>query len=449
MPPMEAAYSAVRSNQEVLERARQSIAGGDNSTMRVLSYHAPLVAERGQGCRVWDVEGREYIDLNMAYGPLLFGHRPPAIVQAVVNQLQQSGSQLGFPQEISVRVAEKLRQLFPTMQRMRFSSTGTEAVASAVRLARGVTGRPIIIAFEGHYHGWNDVVFHRYHAPLDDLPNGDYGPALPGTLGMNGAPHNLLVVRWNDLAALERCLIDHRGQVAAVVMEPIMGNAGVIPPDPQFLAGARELVQDEDALLIFDEVITGLRVGPGGAQGLYGIYPDITIVSKALGGGFPISAFGASPDIMNAIERGEVFHGGVYSGNALVMAAAEAVLDAVRAGGDRMYEDLNQISDRFSAGLDDVLSRHSVPHQIQHVGPMISCLLTDDAGARPLVDYRAVRRHGDAEKYIRLQHAMQAAGVYYHPNHFEPMYLSTAHTWTDLANVLDRFEDCVRCCLVT
>ena len=213
-------------SEALLERARDSIAGGDNSTMRVLPYHLPLVAVRGEGSRVWDVDGHEYIDLNMAYGPLIFGHRPPAVIDAVVRQLTESGSQLGFPAELSVRVAEKVKLLYPHIELMRFSSTGTEAIVAALRLARTFTGRKYMIAFEGHYHGSSDNIFNRYHAPLESLPDGPYAPAQPGTLGMNGAPHDVLVCRWNSPEALEKCLSDHGDDVAAVIMEPVMGNGG-------------------------------------------------------------------------------------------------------------------------------------------------------------------------------------------------------------------------------
>ncbi|MBX7168068.1 MAG: aspartate aminotransferase family protein [Pirellulales bacterium] len=431
-------------NSEVLARAKATIAGGDNSTMRVLSYHLPLIADRGEGARVWDIEGREYIDLNMAYGPLLFGHRPEKILDAVSFQIHKSGSQLGFPTEISIRTAEKLKALFPMMELVRFSSTGTEAVASATRLARAHTGRSKIIAFEGHYHGWSDAVFHRYHAPLDQLPADRMGPALPGTIGMNGAPHDLITVEWNDAELLERCLAQHRGQVAAVIMEPIAGNSGVLEAQPGFLAEAKRLAHEDGALLIFDEVITGLRVAAGGAQQLYGVTPDITIVSKALGGGFPVAAFGASAEIMSHIAAARMFHGGVYSGNAAVMAAAEAMLDEITEHGEQIYGHLHAQADRLAAGLGEIMTRHNVPHVMQHVGPMLSLFLT--TGRRePLTTYREVRQHADFEKYIEFQHALQRAGVYFHPNLFEPMYLSTAHTADDLDEVFERVEDACRC----
>jgi glutamate-1-semialdehyde 2,1-aminomutase len=429
-------------SEQILQRGKQSIAGGDSSTMRVLPYHLPLVAARGQGSRVWDVDGNEYIDLNMAYGPLVLGHCPEQIIRAVTDQITNRGSQLGFPTEITIRVAEKIKKLFPSMELMRFANSGTEADVSAVRLSRAWTGKSKIIQFEGHYHGWSDTVFNRYHAPLEDLPTGPYAPAIPGTMGLNGAPHDSLVCRWNDIDGLEKCLNDHRGQVAAVIMEPVMGNAGTIAPHPGYLETVRALTKDHEALLIFDEVITGMRVAAGGAQELYDVQPDITVISKGLGGGYPVAAFGASKEIMQLVVDGKMFHGGVYSGNAVVMSAAEVVLDEIIAHRQEFYEKLNSLADELTAGASRILSNAGIPHLTQHVGPMISIFLTDGQ-VDSLNDYREVRQHCDFAKYIRLQHLMQRSGVYFHPNQFEPLFLCVAHSSEDLAIVLERFEQAV------
>ena len=433
--------AAVRAHsEELLRRARQSVAGGDSSTMRVLPYHPALVIDRGDGCRIWDVDENEYLDLNMAYGPLLFGHRPQFLIERVVHQLQEKGSQLGFPQELNFLVAEKVKQIFPSIQLLRFANSGTEAVASAVRLARAFTRRPSVILFEGHYHGWSDAVFHRYHASVEALGDEALVAAIPGTDGMNGAPYDAYVVRWNDAAALSDALDRLDGSVAAVVMEPVMGNAGVIAPRPGYLDAVRRLTRQHGALLVFDEVISGMRVALGGAQELYGVAPDMTVISKVLGGGFPIAAFGASEEIMQLIASGQVFHGGVYSGNAMVLSAADAVLTHLLADGESIYAGLNARAEQFTAGLEEMLTRCGVPHVVQHVGPMISLALTrtDVAG---FSDYREVCRHADAERYIQLQHALLDRGVYIHPNRFEPMYLSTSHSPQDVAEALDRFDD--------
>ena len=298
----------------MLERGRRSIAGGDSSTMRVLPYHLPLVADRGEGARVWDVDGVEYIDLNMAFGPLLLGHRPRRVIEAVIEQISERGSQLGFPTEITIRVAEKIKRLFPSMELLRFANSGTEACASAVRLARTYTGRRKLVMFEGHYHGWSEAVFNRYHAPLADLPAAGYGPAIPGTTGMSDSVADVIVVDWNNIDALERCLGEHGSDVAGVIMEPVMANAGLNLPRDGYLQSVRELAQDHGALLIFDEVITGMRVAPGGAQEHYLVTPDITVISKSVGGGYPVAAFGSSAEIMKVIAAGPLFHGGSFLG---------------------------------------------------------------------------------------------------------------------------------------
>lgn len=431
----------------VLAWAKQSLAGGDSSNMRVISYHLPLVAARGEGPFVYDVDGKQYIDLNMAYGPLLFGHCPKVVIDSVVRQITQSGSQLGFPTEISGRVAEKIKRLYPNMELMRFANSGTEALMFAARLVRTVTKRQKLVIFEGNYHGWSDALFQKYHAPLEQLDYADYGPVIPGTLGMNGSPHEVLCVRANDLNALEACLKAEGADVAAVFMEPVMCNSGTLPPEPGFLEGVRELTQRFGVLLVFDEVITGMRVAPGGAQQFYGVTPDVTVISKALGGGYPVAACGAKREMMDYVTRGELFHGGVYAGNAVVMSAAEAVLDEIITRGDEIYGHLYAMGHQLAEGLRELMTRLGVNHVVQDVGPIVSLFVTKRP-VEKLTNYRAVREHCDFEKYIELQHQVQMRGVYYHPNQFETMFLSTAHTSELIATALERIEDGARHCLI-
>jgi glutamate-1-semialdehyde 2,1-aminomutase len=428
-----------------LERSRRSVAGGDSSTMRVLPYHLPLVADRGEGAWLYDLDGNRILDLNMAYGPLLFGHRPDFVIRRLVQQLTERGSQLGFPTELTYSVAERLQELFPSMELMRFANSGTEAIASAVRLARFATGRSRIVLFEGHYHGWSEAVFHKYHAPIEALGREPGDPALPGTGGMAGF-QDAYMAPWNDIDALTHCVDRHSGQIAAVIMEPVMGNAGVIPPRSGYLEAVRRLTQQRGILLIFDEVITGMRIAAGGAQARFGVVPDITVVSKVLGGGVPIAAFGASRALFEPIARGELFHGGVYSGNAMVLAAADAVLQEIIARGAPLYDTLEQRSRQLADGMGTVLSTHQIPHVVQRVGAMVSMMLTRDH-VENLNDYRAVRRHGDFDRYIRLEHAMLDNGVYFHPNMFEPLFPSIAHSEADIDDMLNRLEDGVRACL--
>ncbi len=425
-----------------LERARQSVAGGDSSTMRVLPYHPAIVAERGEGPWVFDVDGNRYLDMNMAYGPLFFGHRPDFVIERIVEQLRERGSQLGFPTELNARVAEKLRQLIPSMQRMRFANSGTEAIASAVRVARHNTGRNRIVLFEGHYHGWSESVFHRYHAPLTELGAKPGYQALRGTSGMSKALEDAVMCPWNDASALERVLDRNRGHIAAVLMEPVMGNGGTIPPKPNYLNAVRALCDDHACHLIFDEVMTGMRVAKGGAQERFAVVPDLTVVSKVLGGGVPIAAFGGSGDTMACIANGEVFHGGVYSSNAMVLAAAEAVLDRILEHADEIYPEIEANVAYLAEGLMTILRNRQVAHCVQHVGAMLSMFLTSDH-VESLDDYRAVRRHGDFEKYKRLEHALADAGVYIHPNMFEPLFPSVCHGREEMDFILNQVEDCI------
>lgn len=447
LSPFRPVVSSESGSARMLERGRQSIAGGDSSSMRVLPYHLPLVAQRGKGCRVWDVDGNEYLDLNMAYGPLLFGHCPQHVIDSVTRQISQFGSQLGFPTEITIRVAEKIKQLFPSIELLRFANSGTEACASAVRLARTATGRRKLIMFEGHYHGWSEAVFNRYHAPLEMLSDEGFGPGIPGTNGMTDAIQDVIVCQWNDLETFERCLKKHGHEVAAVIMEPVVGNANLLLPQEGYLQRVREMAHDNGSLLIFDEVITGLRAAAGGAQEYFGVKPDITVLSKAVGGGYPVGCFGASRQLMELITGGKMFHGGVFSGNAIVMAAADAVLTKVLAEKEAIYKHLNAVTTQLANGLTEIFNRFNVPHEVNHIGSLLGIIVTETEGPK-ITNYRQLRRQGRFESYIKFQQYMQQMGVYFHPNMFETLFLSTAHTTVDVSEALSMFEDGVQECLV-
>lgn len=426
-------------SEEMLRRAKHSVAGGDSSTMRVLPYHPPFVAERGDGCRIWDVDGNECIDLNMGYGPLLFGHRPEFIVNAVARQIQEQGSLLGFPQRLNFEVGEKIKQLFPSIELLRFANSGSEAVATTVRLARAFTGRKKLLMFEGHYHGWNDAVFHRYHAGLHELSDAPYAPATAGTLGMNGQIDAWLA-RYNSLESVRACLEDHADEIAAIILEPVMANAGAVAPASGFLSGLRQLADEFGCLLIFDEVISGLRVAAGGAQARYSVQPDLTVLSKALGGGFPVAAFGGREDILDLIVRGEVFHGGVYSGNAGVLAAANAVLSRVIEQGPSMYEQLERDTAYLAGGLEEILTRHGVANVVRHIGAVMAIFLLANDDTPPMENYRDVAGACDFKAFIALQHRLLDHGVYIHPNQFEVQHVSTEHTRAWMDRCLERAE---------
>jgi len=422
----------------ILARARKSVAGGANSTMRVLDYHLPLVISHSEGAHVWDVDGNKLIDMNMGYGTLIFGHRSQVVRNAIRRELDRRGTVLGFPHELSHQVAELVKKSFPSIDQLRFTSTGTEAVQTAVRLARAFTGRSHLVLFEGHYHGSSDAVFHRYHASIKELDERPAYEALPGTAGMAEAPHNVYVLSWNDKKAICTLLAEKGNSIAAVLMEPVMGNAGIIPPHEDFLDAVRQATIGCGALLIFDEVITGFRIARGGAQERYGVASDITVLSKAINGGVPLAAVGARADIMELMVNGNVFHGGVYSGNPLSLAATLAVQMEYERNSESIYHSLEKEADHLAEGLQNIFAEVGIPAIVQHVGPMLSLWFVDDENVKAPKSYREVCRGANAVRFIHFQQALQVRGVYVHPNHFEPWFLSTSHSADVIDSVLQR-----------
>lgn len=429
-----------RDSASLLQRARQSVAAGDSSTMRVLDYHLPLMIERAEGVHVWDVSGKRLIDMNMGYGPLVFGHRPRFLINAIRDEMEQRGTILGFPHERSHQVAELIKKSFPSIDLMRFTSTGSEAGQTAVRLARAYTKRTKIVLFEGHYHGSTDSVFHRYHASPEQLAAREPHEVIPGTQGMNGAPHNAYVIPWNNIEALTD-LLQRDQDIAAVIMEPVMGNGGVIPPAPGYLQAVRKLTNDYGIVLIFDEVISGFRVARGGAQERYGVQADITMLAKAMGGGVPVGAVGGRAEIMQQLVNGTVFHGGVHSGNPFSMAGALATQQAYEQDGEAIYGLLEENTKRLAGGLYKIFAEINVPIHIQHVGSLFSLQIMDHADNPVPHDYRSIASTTSPERFIRFQQAVQRAGVYFHPNRYEPWFISTLHTQEVVEEALAIIQD--------
>lgn len=424
----------------MMERAQKSVIGGANSTMRVLPYQLPMFIKQADGCTIWDVDGNELIDLNMAYGPLIFGHKSPLIIKAIKEELKKRGTTLGFPHELSHLTAELIKKSFPSIELLRFASTGTEVTQTAVRLARAYTGKSHLVLFEGHYHGSTDSVFHKYHAPIGDLEQAQPFKVIPATEGMGGAPSNAFVLPWNDSEALINLLEEKGDLIAAVIMEPVMGNAGIIPPLPEYLQKVREITQKHKVILIFDEVITCFRIARGGAQERYGVQSDLTTLSKAMNGGMPVTAIGGKKGIMQLIEKGKVFHGGVYSGHPAGMAATLAVQQEFEEKGYEIYELLERNSNLLGDGVKDIFNRLGVPVLIQNVGAMLSFSFINCKGLKSVNNYREIKQVALPERNIHFQHKLQEAGVFIHPNHFEPWYLSTTHTADVVELVLKRIE---------
>jgi glutamate-1-semialdehyde 2,1-aminomutase len=429
-------------NSEALfDKACRTVAGGESSGMRVLPYQLPLVIDRAEGARIWDVDGNELIDMNMAYGPLVFGHRAAPIVEAIEADLARRGPVLGLAHELSHEVAELVHDAMPSVELLRFCSTGSEAGQTAVRLARAFTGRTHLVAFEGHYHGSTDALYHRYHAPIEDLDAAGPERPIPGTSGMGGAPHNLFVVPWNDMPALQAILDKHADKIAAVIMEPVMGNSGVIAPNDGYLKQAAAATRKIGALLIFDEVITGFRIARGGAQSHYDVKADLTMLGKAISGGVPCCAVGGRRDILQQLVDRKVSHGGVYSGNPMSLAAAFATQTLYK-NDKTVHEKLWRAPERILAGLRSIFQEVGVPVLGQHVGGELSCWFLHDKSAdvKRFESYRDAARHADAQRYIKFQNAVQGAGVYFHPNHMEQWFLSTEHTDAVIDIALERIR---------
>ena len=409
--------------------AREVVPGGVGSNDRGLVHPHPIFIARGSGSHIWDVDGNEYIDYLLAYGPLLLGHAHPAIVEAVQRQLS-IGSAYGIPHRLELEVGELLADLFPSIEMVRFSSAGTEAVLTAMRLARAATGRRMIVKFEGQYHGGFDQVAISY-APTAEVAGPPEAPiTVPVSEGQPpGTYEDTIVAQWNDSEALERLFAERSDEIAGVLTEPIMCNFGVIEPVPGYLARLRELCDRAGAVLIFDEIQTGFRVHISGAQGLYGVTPDLTCLGKALSGGFPISAVGGRREIMELIADRRVFHAGTYNSNPLCLAAIPAVVSVLSQPGT--YEEMEGLSRRLREGLAALL--RLIGAYVQGTNTMFGVAF----GPGPGSNMRELW-HNDPDRIFDLKRELRLRGVFTKPTPRDIWYVSTAHTADDIDYTLDR-----------
>jgi len=404
-------------SKQLWERAQKVIPGGVNSPVRAMGSVGmdPPFIRSGRGCHIEDVDGNRYIDYVGSWGPLIWGHAHPEIVDAVTKAAAK-GTSFGAPTENEVLLAERIVELVPSMEQVRLVSSGTEATMSALRLARGFTGRDLIIKFNGCYHGHADGLLVSAGSGLATLGI----PACPGVpQAMAGCT---LSLPYNDLNEVAQALRQHKDQVAAVIVEPVAGNMGVVEPAEGFLAGLRGLCDDHGALLIFDEVITGFRVALGGAQERFGVMPDLTCLGKIIGHGLPMGAYGGRAEIMAHIApAGPVYQAGTLSGNPLATAAGLKALELLSAHG--VYERLGDLSARFYQGLGKIFSEAGLSHYGQWCGGMF-CLFFQEG---PVTDYASAAQ-SDTAAFARWHNAMLARGVYLAPSQFEATMVSLAHT---------------------
>ncbi len=435
-----AVYQTTRS-QELYLAAQEVIAGGVNSGARGPQagwVPGPPVVARGEGAYVWDVDGNRYCDYLLALGPMIHGHAHPAITEAVTKAIHEIGTMFALPYEREAEAARKIVAAVPSVELVRFGNSGTEVVLHATRLARAYTGRDLVVRFEGQYHGWADQLEWSHHPDLAKAGPRLRPVALPGTPGIPSViGQTLAVLPWNDREAAEQLVAERGREIAAILTEPIMGNTGVIPPEPGYLEFLREITAANGIVLIFDEVITGFRVAPGGAQALYGVTPDLTTMAKALGGGFPVAAIGGRREIMDLVSDGAVLHAGTYNANVVATAAASASLDVLAQPGT--YERLFRLSERLMSGFGEILGRAGAPVQVQGVGPMFQFWFSET----PVRNYRDAAAHLNSPKYAALARALHERGVLVHPSNIELWFVSTVHTDADIEATLQAFEDAV------
>ena len=415
-PIMKTARSA-----KLFAEAQQLIPGGVNSPVRAFRSVGgqPRFIKRAKGSRLYDVDGNFYIDYVLSWGPMILGHAAPSVV-STIKTAAIHGTSYGAPTEREVILARMIHQAFPSMEKVRLVSSGTEAVMSAIRVARGFTKRDTILKFEGCYHGHSDYLLAKAGSGLATL-------GIPDSLGVPAdfAKHTL-TVPYNDIRAVQQIVKEHRKALACILLEPIAANMGVVPPAPEFLASLRRLTAENDILLIFDEVISGFRVAYGGAQTLYDITPDLTVLGKIIGGGLPVGAYGGRKEIMDLIAPlGPVYQAGTLSGNPLAVSAGTETLTQLKARD--VYKKLEEKSAALAKGIGNAAKKAGVPLNQTRVSSMLGAFFTSGS----VVDWNSAKL-SDVKRYGLFFHQMLEQGVYFAPSQFEAAFLSTAHSTRDI-----------------
>src|SRR5215472_531524 len=390
----------------------------------------------GTGSRLRDVDGHEYVDYLLGLGPMILGHRHPAVTRAVADAIADLGTCFGLPYEMEIDAARKVVEAVPGVDLVRFSNSGSEVVGTAVRLARAYTGRRLVIRFEGHYHGWQDTVYWSNHVDPEQagpasrprpVPS---GPGVPGELA-----GTLIVLSWNDPESFAAVMAERGDEVAAVITEPAVFNTGCILPEPGYLELLRELTTRHGALLIFDEVITGFRFARGGAQEYFGVTPDLTTLAKGLGGGFPVAAVGGTREVMSIIADGRYSHSGTYNANVVACAAVSATMDLLAEPG--LYERQRRLGDRLMAGLRSLAEEAGLAVIVEGLGTVFQVWFTE----RPIRNWRDAKKFANEDLFTRWWQEMLLRGVLFHPSQFENLFLSLVHTDADVDAMLNAAAD--------
>lgn len=414
-----------KKSEELFDLAKKYIPGGVNSPVRAFKAVGmnPLFIKEGRGSKLYDVDGNEYIDYVSSWGPLILGHAHPEVI-AAVKKILEKGTSFGAPTELEVKMAEAITEGVPSIEEVRMVSSGTEAVMSAIRLARGYTGRNKIIKFEGCYHGHSDSLLVKAGSGVATLGLPD-SPGVPEEVAKD-----TITLPFNNLDAVEKAVKEQPSDIACIIIEPVAGNMGVVPPKPGFLDELRVLSHENNIVLIFDEVITGFRLSYGGAEGYYNIEPDLTCLGKIIGGGFPVGAFGGKRKIMEMIApSGPVYQAGTLSGNPVAMAAGLATLKILSQPG--FYEDLEKKAAELHSALEEAAEQAGQAVNINRVGSMLTVFFTKEK----VVDYQTAKS-SDTQKYARFFKGLLEQGIYFPPSQFEAVFVSQVHTKGDLERTI-------------
>ncbi|PMP77270.1 MAG: glutamate-1-semialdehyde-2,1-aminomutase [Sulfurihydrogenibium sp.] len=422
-----------KTSKELFQEAQKYLVGGVNSPVRAFKAVGtdPIFIQKGKGCRIWDVDGNEYIDYVLSWGPLILGHAHDQVINAI-KQVSNYGTSFGAPTELEIKMAKAVIDAVKSVEMVRFVNSGTEATMSAIRLARGYTKRKKIVKFDGCYHGHGDSL----------LVSAGSGVATLGIPGTPGIPEELasltIVLPYNDIEAVEEAFKKYGEDIACVIIEPVAGNMGVVAPSKEYHQKLREITKKYGSLLIFDEVMTGFRLAYGGAQELYGIEPDLTTFGKVIGGGLPVGAYGGKKEIMEYVAPvGPVYQAGTLSGNPLAMAAGLKQLELLKELNP--YQELDEKGKILEDGFRSIAQETGVPVQINRVGSMITVFFTD----KPVKDF-ATAKTSDTQKFAKFFRCMLEKGVYLPASQFEAFFLSTAHTKEDLYQTLEKARECFK-----
>ena len=416
----------------LFEKAKKLMPGGVNSPVRAFKPY-PFFTSRAKGSYIYDIDGNKYIDYCLAYGPLLLGHAHPKIINNVRNQLD-NGTIFGTPTQVEVELAEKIINLIPCAEMIRLVNTGTEATMHAIRAARGYTQKDKIVKFEGCYHGAHDTV-------LVKAGSGATTFGAPTSLGIpENTIKNTIVLPFNNTDVFEKVIKQNKDDIAAVIIEPVIGNAGVILPKERYLKDIRKITEEEGIILIFDEVITGFRLALGGAQEYYRIIPDIVTLGKIMGGGFPIAAYGGKKEIFELISPlGKIYQASTFAGNPVSVIAGLTVLNILFENRNRIYRSLEELQKKIRKGLHDIIEDLKISGQINSIASMFQIFFTD----QPVLDYISAKS-SDKSKFMKYQLELLKKGVFIPPSPFETCFISTAHSEEDINKTIEIMESAIK-----